>query len=170
MVSMPRELDLADALLGCLEVALAGNPNPPARLCLRVGEEVRQDLSLTEDECCDGLAYVKINQVYPSTTFPQILEDPTNCAIDYWAVDLEMGVFRCAPTGSLEQVATCEQWNAAASQVAYDAAAMRAAASCFRDVQAPDDELLVRPWLPVGPNGGCTGGTQIVTASYMQRC
>lgn len=168
--SIPMELDLADALLTCLVDALAQNPNPPARACLRVGEEVRQDMSIYEDECCDGLAYVKINQVYPSATFPDILEDATNCAIDAWGVDLEMGVFRCAPTGEIAELATCEQWSAATSQVHFDAAAMRAAVACFRAQQTPGDELLVRPWIPLGPAGGCTGGTQIVSAAFMQRC
>lgn len=170
MATIPLELDLADALLTCLEAALAANPNPPARSCLRVGEEVRQDLSIYEDECCDGLAYVRIGQVYPSARFPEILEDPTNCAIDAWAVDLEMGVFRCAPTGDLTALATCEAWSAAATQVQYDAAAMRAAVACFRSAQTPGDDLLVRPWLPLGPAGACTGGTQIVSASFMQSC
>lgn len=168
--SVPVELDLADALLGCLVAALAENPNPPTMACLRVGEEVRQDLSIYQDECCDGLAYVKINQVYPSASFPEILEDPTDCAIDQWAVDLEMGVFRCAPTGTLQHLATCDQWNSAATQVHFDAAAMRAAVACFRGTQTPGDELVVRAWLPLGPAGACTGGTQIVTASFMQRC
>lgn len=168
--SVPVELDLADALLSCLVGALAENPNPPLKTCLRVGEEVRQDLSIYEDECCDGLAYVKINQVYASAAFPEILEDPTNCAIDQWAVDLEMGVFRCAPTGELTALATCEQWSAATSQVHFDAAAMRAAVACFRSQLPPGDELLVRPWNPLGPAGGCTGGTQVVSTTFMQRC
>lgn len=168
--SIPRELDLADELLGCLVAALAVNPNPPERACLRVGEEVRQDLSVYEDECCDGLAYVKINQVFASATFPEPLEDPTNCAIDQWAVDLEMGVFRCAPSGEIVALPTCEQWTAAATQVHFDAAAMRQAVACFRGTQTPGDELVVRPWIPLGPLGGCTGGTQVVTASFSQRC
>jgi hypothetical protein len=168
--SLPHELDLADTLLSCLEAALAANPNPPGGLCLRVGEEVRQDLSIYQDECCDGLAYVRIAQVFPSVSFPEILEDPTDCAVDQWAVDLEMGVFRCAPTGTLEHLATCEQWNNAASQVQYDAAAMRAAIACFRGTLPVGDEVVVRPWLPLGPAGACTGGTQIVTASFAQSC
>lgn len=167
---VPAELDLAVSLLECLRITLTANPNPPARFCLRVGEEVRQDLSLFEDECCDGLAYVKVNQVFPSTTFPEVQENPANCAIDYWGVDLEMGVFRCSPSGDLEELATCEQWSEAAYQVHYDGEAMRRAVACFRDALDPGDEIVVRPWLPLGTGGGCTGGTQIVTAAFQQRC
>lgn len=164
------ELDLGVALLDCLRAALQANENPPAKFCLRVGDEVRQDLSLFEDECCDGLAYVKVNQVYPSANFPEPLEDPRSCAIDMWAVDLEMGVFRCSPVGDVATLASCEEWTASASQVHYDADAMRRAVACFRGTLVPGDEVVVRAWLPLGPGGGCTGGTQIVTAAFQQPC
>src|SRR5687768_14387744 len=102
MVSVP-EFDLANTLLDCLTEALAANPNPPLRACLRVGEEVAQDISLYEDDCCEGLAYVKVNTMYPSDNFPDPQERPRgNCLTESWVVDLEMGVFRCAPTGTAE--------------------------------------------------------------------
>lgn len=167
---VPAELELAVALLECLQEALLANDNPPARFCLRVGEEVRQDLSIYEDECCDGLAYVKVNQVFPSATFPEVLDSPTNCAVDMWGVDLEMGVFRCAPTGAMEELPTCDQWNVATSQVHYDGEAMRRAIACFRGQLVPGDEVVARAWLPLGAGGGCTGGTQTVTASFQQSC
>lgn len=169
MPSEPIELNLADALLACLRQKLEDNPNPPARFCLRVGQEVRQDLSLYEDECCEGLAYVKVNQVYPSPNFPELYESNVDCGIS-WAVDLEMGVFRCAPMGTETAVATCEEWAAAANQVGYDSAAMRAATACFRGTLEFGQDQVVRPWLPLSSEGGCVGGTQIVTVAFFDSC
>lgn len=160
------DLELGNALLDCLTVALQEHPVPPANYCLRVGEEVRQDLSIFEDECCDGLAYVKVNQSYPSANFPEPLEDPTNCATNEYALDLEMGIFRCAPTGDEQHVATCEQWTSTAEIVAYDHAAMRRAVACFRGARGPGEYALQRAWVPLGPQGGCTGSTMVLTASF----
>lgn len=166
MVLPTPELDLANTLLDCLRGALADHSSPPAQVCLRVGEEVRQDLSIYEDECCAGLAYVKINTVYPSATFPEPLEDPTNCVTGDYAVELEMGIFRCAPVGDQNYTATCEAWTNTATLVGMDLAAMRRAVVCFRGTLVPGDYLLVRPWIPLGPNGNCTGGTMPVVVSF----
>jgi len=160
------DLDLANTLLSCLNGALEDHPNKPVRSCLRVGEEVAQGLSLTEDECCDGLAYVKVNQVFPSSNFPNPDEVALNCPPTEWAVDLEVGIFRCAPTGDMGQLPTCEQWDGAATTVALDAAAMRRAVACFRRELEPGAYAMVRQWLPIGPQGACTGGTMVVTVSF----
>lgn len=167
---MPIELDLGDALLACLRQKLEANPNPPARFCLRVGQDVRQDVSQYEDECCDGLAYVKVNQIYPSVDFPEPYESGIDCGTGSWAVDLEMGVFRCAPVGDENTIPTCEQWTEATTQVSYDSAAMRAAVACFRGTLEPGQDAVVRPWLPLPSEGGCTGGTQIVTVAFFDSC
>ncbi len=165
----PTELVLADTLLACLRQQLEINPNPPARVCLRVGAEVRQDLSEYEDECCDGLAYVKVNQIYPSMTFPEPDDGSVGCATT-WVVDLEMGVFRCLPMGDEKSLPTCEEWTNATTQVAYDSAAMRAAVSCFQATLEPGQESLVRSWTPLSSEGGCAGGTQEVTVGFFDPC
>lgn len=165
-----QELNLADTLLECFRGAFIDHPSPPATICMRVGEEVRQDLSMYEDECCDGLAYVKINQVYLSTAFPEPDATVTNCAPDQWAVDLEMGVFRCAPVGDIENVPLCEDWEKSAAVVALDAATMRRAIRCLRGELPVGDQLLVRQWQPIGPQGNCTGGSMIVTVSFLEPC
>lgn len=167
MALTATEFELASALLTCLEEALEEHPAPPVHRCVRVGEDVRQDVSLTQDECCEGLAYVKVNSIVPSTNFPNPDETAMYCSPEAWAVDLEMGIFRCEPQGSLIETATCEEWTAVTQAVALDAAAMRRAVVCFRGTLDPGDFALVRQWLPIGPQGGCTGGAMVVTVSFI---
>lgn len=163
-----HELPLAKLLLDCLRGALTvDHPNPPTYFSLRVGEEVAHDLSQYEDLCCEGLAYVKINTVYPSSQFPQPDDTYSPCQME-WATDLEMGVLRCAPVGDLEHIPTDAEWTATAEQVAHDSAAMRAAIASFCNSMEPGAGWLPRPWSPVGAQGGCTGGTQVLTVGFIQ--
>ena len=163
------ELPLARVLLDCLtEVLVSRTENPPAHFSLRVGEQVPFDLSQNEDLCCEGLAYVKINRVYASTSFP--VEDEgtwSPCGPLAWAADLEMGILRCAPTGDESWIPTDAEWTTSADQVANDSAAMRMAIASFRDRVDPGTEWVARNWLPIGPAGACTGGTQVITVGWI---
>lgn len=163
------ELPLARVLLDCLtEVLIARTDNPPQHFSLRVGEQVPFDLSQNQDLCCEGLAYVKINRVYPATNFPN--EDEATwspCGPLAWAADLEMGILRCAPVGDTDYIPTDAEWTDATDVVANDSAAMRMAIACFRDRVEPGTEWVARSWLPIGPVGACTGGSQIVTVGWI---
>ena len=162
-----HELPLAQLLLECLEEVLTvDHPNPPLHFSLRVGQ-VAFDLSEREDLCCEGLAYVKINSAYPSDNFPEPTDTYSPCGGGGWAADLEMGVLRCAPVGTLEYMPTDEDWTAAAEQVAHDAAALRQAVACFRDRLDPTAPWVARAWAPIGAEGGCTGGSQVVTVGFI---
>ena len=169
-VTMPLntyELPLARLLLECLQdAATIDHPNPPEHFSLRLGE-VAMDISQYEDLCCEGLAYVKINSVYPSDDFPAPNEQYTVCA-NQWAADLEMGILRCSPVGDERFIPTDADWTAAAEQVAHDAAAMRLALARFRDRMEPGNPWLARNWAPIDPQGGCSGGTQVVTVAFIQ--
>src|SRR5262245_8457634 len=114
---------VADTLLTCLCQELAVNPNPPRYCCIRAGAEVTQDLGArVGDECCEGLGYVKVNSIFPSTNFPLPDDEAYDC-VRAWAIELEMGVFRCAPQGGTGLV-PCEAWTATAQQLMDDAQAM----------------------------------------------
>lgn len=162
------ELPLAKVLLNCLqEVLTTQTDNPPQHFALRVGEQVPFDLSENEDLCCEGLAYVKINRVYPSTAFPNEDEGFMPCGPLAWAADLEMGILRCSPTGDINFMPTDAEWADATELVAEDSAAMRLAIACFRDRVSEGIEWVPRSWIPIGPVGACTGGTQIVTVGFI---
>lgn len=152
---------LAEELLSCLCVALEAYPNPPARCCLRPGAEVRQDMSLFEDECCDGLAYVRIGaETASSTAFGEEDIGAVNCGPAGLMVVLEMGVFRCAPTTGLDSLVPCTDWTAAALQQANDSAAMRQALCCFGEYLQrvrPGAPVQWNAAEPIGPEGGCLG-------------
>lgn len=149
--------DVAVALRDCLATELNLRPSPPADTCLIPGEDGRTFLSvgLGEDRCCDGFAWVRVAQVTPQ--IPSALDQVTGCGIHTWQVDYEIGVARCAPFGTTQSGPTCEQWTAVFDQVQSDAEAMRAAFCCVRPA-VESDRLTATPWLPFGPQGGCTGG------------
>jgi hypothetical protein len=67
-------LPVAQQLLACLCEALSTNPNPPAQCCLRVGDVVYADFNQYQDQCCDGLAYVRVVRIYPTSEFPSQTE------------------------------------------------------------------------------------------------
>ncbi|MGH9248991.1 MAG: hypothetical protein ACRD0W_05685 [Acidimicrobiales bacterium] len=156
---------LAEALLECLRVEVAKLAVPPAQVCLRTGDVVNLLISLNEDECCSGLAWVRVAGFYPSTNFPEPMEIPfINNQFPSWAVELEMGVARCAPTSDATHNPTCAQWTGAARAVNDDGQAMRDALCCFIDSGTPPRKGRVLPqlWQPLTTEGGCTGGIMSV--------
>lgn len=159
-------LPIANDLLECLRGEMKKVPRPPASVCLRPGTQVDPLISTKDDECCSGLAWVRIAQIFPSSgNFPQPDSDTlTNCQVLRWGVVLEMGAVRCAPTPNQRQIPTCEEWTAVVEDVANDAAAMRRAVVCCYGVD-PDVEFLVGSWQPLQTEGRCAGGVMQVTVA-----
>jgi hypothetical protein len=103
--------------------------------------------------------------MFPATArFPQQSFDVANCDNRSWAVELEMGVYRCLATLDDEgNPPSCQQIEHDAAVILSDAAAMRqAAVCCFRPGDGGRD-VVVGEWAPVGPSGGCGGGVMSVT-------
>lgn len=153
---------LVQKLLECFCAALAVNPNPPKYCAVRAGEEIPQDLgSRVGDECCEGLGYVKVAGIFPSTDFPE--QDTTSYeCIRAWAVEFELGVFRCAP-GQVGTLVPDAAWLATSVQLMDDAQAMRKAVCCLIAQLPPGTGQLPGAWAPLGPQGGCIGGTMAFT-------
>jgi hypothetical protein len=78
-----------------------------------------------------------------------------------WAVVLELGAARCAPTTDAATIPSCGQWLAVSRAVLDDRAAMVRAVCCW----AADTRLLwlAGAWQPLATEGGCVGGTMTVT-------
>lgn len=168
----PVAWPMAQALLGCLTEEIAKVRDPPASVGMRTGQRVDALLSVNEDECCSGLAWVRINDVYPTGTelFPLQDQVAVNCAPYSWAVELEMGAVRCAPTPDVTEIPTNLQWEDLAEKIAQDAAAMRrAVVCCFPPL---DVNFLLGRWQPLPTGGRCAGGTQMVTlaAEWVDCC
>ena len=165
-VDDPVVMPLALELLDCLEQEVNKVEFPPERVGLRPGREVDFLLSTTEDECCQGLAWVRPALFYPSSDrFPLQAEEPQVPYVGSWAIQLEMGAVRCAPTTPETSIPSVAEWNAVVQKVMDDAAAMRRAICCFIDIDPVNRKrnVLAGQWQPLDVEGGCVGGTLTVT-------
>lgn len=163
--------EIATALVVCLADAFEDDAGAPAEICHRPGQEAPLNFGTAQDECCTGLAWVRIASIEPVVD-PLEGENPdfNHCTSGDRRVVLELGVARCNPTGTQAAGPTCEQWTELAQRIDLDAAAMRRAVCCADAAllgPAPPDHTVyrVRPgaWTPMGSSGGCAGGTMSVT-------
>lgn len=158
---------LANELLACLCEQMQQVTNPPASCCLRSGDVVPHLMDATRDECCEGLAWVRVVSIFPG--FPeQVADVPIGNDVVNWSVVLEMGAIRCGPFSAL--VPECDEWTEVVNRVQEDSFAMREALCCF--VNGTHREPEPRPrrgsvvpgeWLPLEDLGGCSGGTMPLT-------
>jgi hypothetical protein len=164
-VSDPLVMPTARELLECLTQEMAKVESPPLYVQLRSGSVVDHLLSTSQDECCQGLAWVRPSSFYPSSAvFPTQDGAPQPKGVGAWAFTLELGAVRCAPTPDETRIPTGEEWDAVTQAVMDDAAAMRRALCCWIE-GAPNRAKRVLPgiWTPLDIEGGCVGGTLPVT-------
>lgn len=161
----PLVMPLAYELLACFDQEIAKVDNPPRYVQFRAGNVVAHLLSFFQDECCDGLAWVRPSAFYPSSvTFPVQDSAPQKGGVRAWAVTLEMGAVRCAPTGDEDAIPTGAEWEATLQAVMDDGAAMRRAICCFTDIDPRrSGRVLPGIWQPIDIQGGCVGGILPVT-------
>jgi hypothetical protein len=149
--------DVLAALESCwcqqLQDSLGG---PPAVCCLTSGAPV-------VPECCGGFSWVRLIGAYPSIAFPQVAAAPQRCFIDTWALQVEVGITRCAPV-------PCDSLSAACCTAEADAAAillddftrMRMLFTCGC-IGLPSDLIIPGAFKVYGPEGGCIGGSITAT-------
>jgi hypothetical protein len=173
-VTDPIGLPVAQQLLTCLTTQLATTTSPPKYVQLRVGQETGPLIGENVDECCAGLAWVRIANIYPSwDSFPA--EDNTwlPCGPLAYAVVLEMGVAFCMPWSdsgdtfdNMDPPSTADWATAAATQMVHQTLMRRAAKCCW----LPTQRRAVGEWSPLPVEGGCTGGKMLVTVSVPAPC
>lgn len=153
----------ASALLECLRAEIAEALKPPGMVCMRAGAQVNFLLSMTEDECCTGLAWVRIaGYPAPSTTgFPDADPEPSRCPPTGWAVILELGYATCAPVGTAETLPSCEAWTDLHEALASADSAFRRAILCCYDND--DTMYVIGPGVPLDIAGACAGITRTIT-------
>lgn len=165
-VSDPLVMPLAEELLACYEAELAKMEDPPGSVGLRPGTVVGFLMSMADDECCSGLAWVRPDAFYPSSAaFPNQDTVAQKQGTRAWAVTLELGYVRCAPTPDASSIPSNDEWREVTQGVMDAAAAMRRAICCFIDAQPTLRAQRVLPgqWQPVPVDGGCVGGFLPVT-------
>lgn len=168
-------LPMAERLLECLCAALIEHheaADRPENCCIRVGESVSADASAYEDLCCSGLAWVRIDSIFASNDEfpnPDTQVPITGCGVSAWGVVLEMGVLRCAPTGDINTIPTCNDWTALAVNVANDARAMRDAICCLT-AQLDQQSVAIGSWQPLPTTGGCAGGAWQISVQIPNDC
>lgn len=155
---------LMNAALACLCEQSSLIPNPPAHCCFRVGTEVIHDAGFSEDQCCEGIAYVALGDVFPSSEdFPEqdiVRQATANCPPAAWGVYLKVGIIRCIPVGGFNPL-PCSDWNQAALQNIYDTAALMKTSCCIRDFVVAGEpkftgwSVVIDRHVQGNPLGGC---------------
>ena len=152
-------MEATEAVHTCVCTELNLLLNPPGECCIFVGSDQEFLASLNQDRCCSGIGYVRISSYAPVTVFPEAQAVWRNCAPDQWVLMLELGVVRCAPTGTASNLASCAEELAFARQVMDDAAALRRAIlCCWKPGQPAGRQFVLGGWEAFGPQGMCGGG------------
>lgn len=170
-VQDPVVMPLARRMLECFDIEIQKVPTPPKYVQLRTGTVVDHLISMNQNECCEGLAWVRPMAFYPmGDTFPDQLPAPIQGALagaKAWVVQLELGAVRCFPTPDATSIPTGDQWDAATQAVMDDAAAMRRALCCmvawYQQTYRNTTRVLPGIWQPLATEGGCAGGILPVT-------
>lgn len=154
----------AQIVLSCLNEAITAGPFPipQEKICLRFGERVNPTTGTSEDECCTGLAWVRVASI-ESLVDP---DDPNRCFGPSQRIQLELGTARCIPFGTVGAGPTCEQWTEATLKMDSDQQAMEAAVCCAAEAinEMPFiNGVRIGEYQPFGPDGNCILGTLQMT-------
>jgi len=158
--------EIALALVGCVCDRLTDTPAGAPCFCGVVpgGPLVSMDYCGCSDGGC-GMAYVRLDTVFPSRVFPAPDFTAANCATGL-AARFFVGCFRCVPgiseTG--QPPSEVDQMTAADMIWADMAALYTAIRCCVDDVLGLSwGDVVVGGYVPVGPSGDCAGGQWPVT-------
>lgn len=150
--------EVMQTLLGCANQALIDCGRPVGRAFLAPGSQVAWD------DCCDGQLWVRMINVFPSgRPFPAV-DSVQPCGIAVLAVQLAVGVVRCAAVvDDNGNAPTPEELTADTLAQSADASILLSAIQCC-DLPTTTDKLIrVGTWTPSGPQGGCVGGEWTLT-------
>lgn len=158
-------LEVMDGLLHCLSDQLAATPNGrPCFTALEPGSLVSADWcscgSRGGGDC--GMAWTRLDRLFPYKTFPLIDQSGVGCD-GPMAATIELGVFRCLPTGGMAgQPPTAEQLTNATINQLRDLDAMKATMKCCPAVEGRS--VSIGTYVP-RDSGGCGGGIWPITVT-----
>ena len=149
-------------LTDCLCQELLSSGLPPTCICSPMpGEAIAADYVSPSQ----GMAWVRVNSVFPSTTFPAQDQSAFGCAVSI-AVQLEVGVLYCAPVTegrSNKPPGLGQMFDSSRLQMAAMAAMLRAIECCLG--RASHKSVALGAYTPMGPEGGVVGGSWQVTVA-----
>jgi hypothetical protein len=119
--------------------------------------------SLGANECCEGIASVRVSRFFPTDDFPT--EDPRSLVSGgplTYAVELELEVVRCGVQPGENFTPTDAQLTADAQWQLDDAAAMRRVA-VHLIAQDSVRNAVIGTYDPGSADGGCLGGKLTLT-------
>lgn len=166
---MPIALKVRD----CLVVEVGKLANPPAQVQLRPGATFFALVDKYYDECCHGIAYVRPGAQVPTTgNWPTPLNDVDGPSASrgrapYYAVNVEIGIYRCIPTiaddgTGADNIPTAAQWLQATQEQLDDAAALRRVVCCLQAFYGLDS-VIAGQVQPLENTANCGGITLNVT-------
>lgn len=155
---------LMNGALSCLCEVVSTMLNPPKHCAFRVGTDVPHDFGLGVDQCCEGIAYVMLGEMFPSSEqFPRpdfVRQATGNCPPPTWALYIKFGIIRCIQVGGIDPL-TDLQWNNAAVQNVADTMALAKASCCIRNwiqtewLQGVGMSVVIERQHQNAPQGGC---------------
>lgn len=143
-------------LRDCLCSQLARTPAGPVCRCMLL-----HNFSLPPMDGCDctcengrGDGWVRLVRLEPEVSLN--LTHPTVCPTG-WLATIELGVYRCVPLDDSPAAMPAQQVGDIALEMLADMAALIRVLGCCPALA--DRDVGVDYWQPVGPAGGCAGGT-----------
>lgn len=143
--------DILAALEACwcsiLATSLGG---APGTCCTAAG-------SPSVADCCAGFAWVRLVGGFPSTNFPALESRPSNCLTAEIAMQVEVGITRCAPSPCDQTENVCCDAEAAANVILMDDWKMLRKLFACGCIGLPNSAIILGPMKVYGPEGGCLG-------------
>lgn len=152
---------LMEDLSGCLCTMLAEAGGPELCFCGVIPGSDVDTMLATLGRCDGGMAWVRLDTSFPSTTFPQ--PDQLASCTTLMAAVLEVGVLRPVMLGTDRRAPSMDELVAATRLQLSDRTAMQKAIQCCVTGTDVDFVYLMGDYSPEGPQGGLVGGSWTLT-------
>lgn len=160
-------------LLDCVTVALVDCGYPACNYYLSA------DANPAWDDCCEcdtgnGRVWVQLVSIVPDVSPGYSNTSLVDCATEM-AANVSINILRCAPVSDTNgRPPSVADLTAAAKGQMRDAAIMRSAIRCCFAQDDPQNHpesvdaanVSFGEWTPLGPDGGCMGGSQVVQVMF----
>lgn len=153
-------------VMAALQTELAKVPaGPPMHYRIVPGLAAALALNEMVDECCQGVAWLRVVRITATREFPVESDDFLPEEPVSWMVTVEMAVARCGGGPGPQLAPTDAQYNADTFKLMDDDSAMRRVGATFKATSTHAIDYHYGPggWEPLAAEGGCMGGTRNIT-------